>query len=340
VLNPSESKISSIKIDTDFIGEIYSTNTNAPNVTFVNDIDYVEDLTITIVSTQDNEAPQKPVQLSILACLQPPHYFTKGHVDKSELMFTYQERIILYFCFCILCLGTRTTTRVSTISSQSTRSSPLTKTTTTPSYTCEDEIALIPEQLNTDQNSLTPRFFVKPLTPYIPTNLNPGETGISFPASDKAYIIIFPIPSAAIIKSVRLPKTTNVDQIRVMCLDEQDKPIPAQPSDNLPLQITSTLENSPNINVNFPTKVNAVHITLIHTSDNQPPQGVTVEIIICVEPSNTTQQSTVTTSQNTATTSKTATIPPSNYTSSTPCKNIKLLNHAIIFFYYSLTFSM
>jgi hypothetical protein len=136
-----------------------------------------------------------------------------------------------------------------------------------------------------------------------------------------------------------------------MFLDEQDKPIAAQPSDNAPLQITSKLENSPIVNVNFPTKVNAVHITLIHTSDNQPPQGVTVEIMVCVEPLTTTQQYTVTTSQTNVSTSKTVTTPASNYTSQTiittsktvtspgsnntsppSCKKINSLNHAFIVF--------
>lgn len=196
------------------------------------------------------------------------------------------------------------------MSSKSSSSSPSTQTTT-PSYTCEDEIALIPEQINKENSSLIPRYFVQPRTPFNPTDVNPGEIGLSFPSSDKAYIIIFPISPAAIIKSIGLPKTTNVDQIRVMFLDDQDKPIPAQPSDTVPLQITSKLENSPKVNVNFPTKVNAVHITLIHTSDNQPPQGVTVEIMVCIEPTTVTTLATVTTSTSQS-------IP-------TPCKNLKLL---------------
>jgi hypothetical protein len=155
-------------------------------------------------------------------------------------------------------------------------------------YTCEDEIALIYEPTTKDSNSTIPRYFVQPQTPFKPTDINPGETGLTFPSSDKAYIIIFPISPAAMIKSIRLPKTTNVDQIRVMFLDDQDKPIPAQPSDTVPLQITSKVENNPKVNVNFPTKVNAVHITLIHTSDGKPPKGVTVEIIICIEPTTVT----------------------------------------------------
>ena len=195
--------------------------------------------------------------------------------------------------------------------------------TTTLSY-CEDEIALIPEEIN-DNSSLSPRFFVKPQTPYNPTDVNPGETGISFPSSDKAYIIIFPISSAATILSVRLPNTTNVDQMRVMFLDDQDKPISAEPSDNNPLQITSKLEQGPTVYVNLQQKVSAVHVTLIHTSDNQPPRSVTIEIVACIEPLKTTLYTTVKTP-------KTSTIPPSNYTSSNSCENIKSFLYVIIIF--------
>jgi hypothetical protein len=199
---------------------------------------------------------------------------------------------------------------------------------TTPVSYCDDEIALIPEEIN-ENSSLSPRYFVNPQTPYNPTDVNPGETGISFPSSDKAYIIIFPISSAATIKSVRLPKTTNVDQMRVMFLDDQDKPINAEPSDNNPLQITSKVEQGPTVYVNLQQKVSAVHVTLIHTSDNQPPRSVTIEIVACIEPLKTTLKTTL---QTTVKTSRTRTIPPSNYTSSKPCENIKSLPYVIIIF--------
>jgi hypothetical protein len=216
-----------------------------------------------------------------------------------------------------------TTTPRDNISSASASSSPsANKTTllplTTLSSTCQDEIALIPEQINNENSSLIPRYFVNPQTPYNPTDVNPGETGVSFPSSDKAYIVIFPISPVATVKSVRLPKTTNVDQIRVMFLDQDDKPITAQVSNNTPIQITSKVETSPAVNVDLQTKVNAVHITLIHTNDNKPPKGVTIGIVVCVEQSKTTPQNI------TATTPKTRITPATSYTSSTPCKYIIL----------------
>ncbi len=90
MLNPTESKVSSIKVNTEHTDDVVSTDENAPKVTFENDIEYVEDLTITIVS-KDNQPTQKLVKLSILACLQNTSVFTKGAIETtSELMFPYK----------------------------------------------------------------------------------------------------------------------------------------------------------------------------------------------------------------------------------------------------------
>ncbi|CAF0880352.1 unnamed protein product [Rotaria sordida] len=301
VINPSDSKISVIKVATDQTDDKFSTNSNAPTVTFENDIEYVEELTITLNSTKDNMLPENPVKLSILACLQNEFILTKAVIEENTEIVTLPS---------------------DTLSTPA--SSSLLKDITTPQFStapsniCQDDIALIPEQITSENNLLVPRYSVEPRTPYNPIDVNPREIGVSFPSSDKAYIIIFPISPAAVIKSVRLPKTTNVDQMRVLFLDAQDKPIIAQPSDDVPLQITSKLEQSPTINVNLSEKVNAVNITLIHTSNNQPPENVTVEIVICIEPSKTTSKATMTTS-------KTYITPATNYTSLTqpsdsPCK--------------------
>ncbi|CAF3512284.1 unnamed protein product [Rotaria sordida] len=301
VINPSDSKISVIKVATDQTDDKFSTDSNAPTVTFENDIEYVEELTITLNSTKDNMLPENPVKLSILACLQNEFILTKAVIEENTEIVTLPS---------------------DTLSTSA--SSSLLKDITTPQFStapsniCQDDIALIPEQITSENILLVPRYSVEPRTPYNPIDVNPREIGVSFPSSDKAYIIIFPISPAAVIKSVRLPKTTNVDQMRVLFLDAQDKPIIAQPSDDVPLQITSKLEQSPTINVNLSEKVNAVNITLIHTSNNQPPENVTVEIVNCIEPSKTTSKATMTTS-------KTYITPATNYTSLTqpsdsPCK--------------------
>lgn len=187
-----------------------------------------------------------------------------------------------------------------------------TKAPATAPSTCQEEVALIPEQ--NDENTV-PRFLVKPVAPYKPTDVNPRSAGVSFPASEKAFIIIFPLATPAVVRAVRVPEPSNADQVRVMFLDKDDKPISAQPSESTPLQITSAVEKSPRVNVDFAKKVNAVHVTIIHTKDGQPPRAVTVEVIACTEPVKTTSRPPVTTSNK-------PTRPHSNHTSPPkPCKN-------------------
>lgn len=75
-------------ISSDFIDDTFSTDTNAPKITLTNDVDYVKDLTITIVSTKDTKVPPKPVQLSILACIHNTSIHTKGVTElRSEFIF-------------------------------------------------------------------------------------------------------------------------------------------------------------------------------------------------------------------------------------------------------------
>ena len=191
-------------------------------------------------------------------------------------------------------------------------SQPASDAPATPPKVCQQQVVLIPDQ---NDETTVARYFVKPETPYKPTDVNPGSLGVSFPTSDKAYIVIFPLATPAVIRAVRVPEASNVDQIRIMFLDNDDKPLSAQPTDNTPLQLTSTVGKSPRINVDFAKKVKAVHVTLIHTKDGQAPQGVTVEIIACVEPVKTTPRPPVSPS-------KKPTRPHSNHTSPPkPCKN-------------------
>ncbi|CAF2101367.1 unnamed protein product, partial [Rotaria magnacalcarata] len=294
IVNPSESQVSLIKVATDQTNDVFSMNSYAPTVTFENDLEYVGDLTITLLSTRDNMLPENPVKLAILACWSNETFRTKAVVEPTSATTNVSSSLLSTYP-----------------SSNPSKHKTIPDIFTTTSDTCEDDIAVIPDQSNHESNPLIPRYFVQPRTPYQPSNINPGEIGVSFPASDKPYIIIFPMAQIAIIKSVKLPKTTNVDQMRVMFLDAEDKPIMTHPSDQIPLKITSQVATSPKINVQFSTKVNSVHITLLHTSDNQPPQDVTVEIVVCVEP-------TIITPKTNVTEVETHTVPTTNHISSQP----------------------
>ncbi|CAM4910131.1 unnamed protein product [Rotaria socialis] len=294
IVNPSESEVFLMKVATDQTSDVFSMNRDAPTVTFENDLEFVGELTITLLSTRDNMLPENPVKLAILACYTDETFRTKAVVESTPATTNVSSSL----------LSTYPSTNPS-------KHKTIPDVLTTTSDTCEDGIALIPYQSNNENKPLMPRYFIQPRTPYQPSNINPGEIGVSFPASDKPYIIIFPMAPIAIIKSVRLPNTTNVDQIRVMFLDAKDKPIMTHPLDQVPLQITSQVTTSPKINVYLSTKVNSVHITLLHTSDNQPPHDVTVEIVVCVAP-------TITTPTTSVTEVETHTVPTTDHVSSQP----------------------
>ena len=84
VVNPAESKVSAIEVNANGEGEESSTNIDAPAVNFEYDIEYVDDLVITIVSTKDKKLPQKPVKLSILGCVRKASLYTKAVVEDSK----------------------------------------------------------------------------------------------------------------------------------------------------------------------------------------------------------------------------------------------------------------
>ncbi len=87
MLNPSESEISSIKVNTEFNDEAVGTEENALKATFKNDIEYVQELTITIVS-KENIPTERPVKLSILACAQNTTIHIGPPQTQSELLFS------------------------------------------------------------------------------------------------------------------------------------------------------------------------------------------------------------------------------------------------------------
>ena len=143
---------------------------------------------------------------------------------------------------------------------------------------------------------MLPRFYAPPKAPYNPRDVNPLGKGVSFDASDKSYIVIFPIVPASIIQMVQVGPNTNVNRIRVMFLDEHDTPFPAEPGSALPLMISSPEGEKPSVTVKLNKKIHFVHVTLVQTTDRKPPRGVTVEIFICKEPVKTTPRITQQTS--------------------------------------------
>ena len=73
-----------IRVNTYVVDEKTSTNASAPSVVFESDVEGVEELKITIVSTSDRKLPPTGVRLSIMACIVNDHLFTKDDVQSSE----------------------------------------------------------------------------------------------------------------------------------------------------------------------------------------------------------------------------------------------------------------
>ncbi|CAF4316961.1 unnamed protein product, partial [Adineta steineri] len=88
VSNPSESQVSVITVSTDQTEQVSSTNTNAPAVTFENDVEQVTLLIIQVVSTSTKKIPTKSVTLSILACVEKSTIATKGGLETGTTSLT------------------------------------------------------------------------------------------------------------------------------------------------------------------------------------------------------------------------------------------------------------
>ncbi len=93
MLNPSESEISSITVKTEYDNVAVGTEENALKATFEMDEEYVQELTITIAS-KDNKPTQRPVKLSILACVKNTTIRIPPDQTDSELIFLKESRIL------------------------------------------------------------------------------------------------------------------------------------------------------------------------------------------------------------------------------------------------------
>ncbi|CAF0825635.1 unnamed protein product, partial [Didymodactylos carnosus] len=135
-----------------------------------------------------------------------------------------------------------------------------------------------------------PYFFVEPISYLSVDDINPGGSGIQFPKSNKGYIIVVPLSIPSVVKSVVLPGGTNVNQIRVMLLNNNNETI--SDGSGRVFTFTSSKVVNPSVRINLKQKTSAVHITLLTTEGDQPPRNVTVSISACVE-SGTTFETTM-----------------------------------------------
>ena len=76
--------MSKIIVGTDDSDDVASVNPDAPSVTYATNLEFVNEVVITISATKSKQLPTKPVELSILACISKSTVFTKGVFESSE----------------------------------------------------------------------------------------------------------------------------------------------------------------------------------------------------------------------------------------------------------------
>jgi hypothetical protein len=115
----------------------------------------------------------------------------------------------------------------------------------------------------------------------LPSQINPGSSGVNFTQQDASVIIPFPPQITPIVTEVSVPNTnTNVNQITVVITTPNGTIIVKQtsPSD------TNTVDEFPL----EPLPENSTLTITFQTDNGQPPQNVTISVIACYTPSTAT----------------------------------------------------
>jgi hypothetical protein len=117
--------------------------------------------------------------------------------------------------------------------------------------------------------------------PTSPSDLSPGAAGVNFTQPNASVTIPFASGITPIVTEISVPNTnTNVKQITVVIT-----------APNGTVIVTDVSPPGTNAVTNFtvtPLPENSTVTITFQTTDNQPPQNVTISIIACYTPSNAT----------------------------------------------------
>jgi hypothetical protein len=117
--------------------------------------------------------------------------------------------------------------------------------------------------------------------PTSPSDLSPGAAGVNFTQTNASVTIPFASRITPIVTEISIPNTnTNVKQITVVIT-----------ASNGTVIVTDVSPPGTNAVTNFtvtPLPENSTVTITFQTTDNQPPQNVTISIIACYTPSNAT----------------------------------------------------
>ena len=266
-------------------------------------------LVLTIIATTDANAP-KNVTVGIVCCVES--------ITTTVVTTTTTEEEV-----------TSATTTVVPLTTASTETSP--ETTTTIPVCAGEEGMDQPLDIQPEQVS----YSEQPEETSPPGDINPTTTtpGLNFPSENPEINVTLDSPATVTVVYVpkdRPDEPSNVDEFTVVFVypngttSETFTSTPPSPSESsettttipLPSDTVPPSDESPKVilppNFEVPEDTIVV-ITVTSTDDNQPPTGVTVGIIACVEPSATTTPTTSTGE----TTTEAAPVTPGETTAST-----------------------
>ncbi|CAF4890907.1 unnamed protein product, partial [Rotaria magnacalcarata] len=317
VLNPSESRITSINAQTDFdSGPIHSVNTNTPAVVYNPYIADVTELDITIPNTQDNSVPSK-LHLAIYGCTNASIIRTTPQTERTptQALHTTQPSTRS---------GKTTELITETHENSMTFTIVVFRKHTTP-QTAENISSLILskfpgstrircEEMQAVDEAVSKNIIVTPNPLPIGENIKfqpTSQQGVSFGGNDRTPTITVNFGKPAEVHSVTLPRNQtpngNVQQFEVTFYSPDgnkinDKPILSNSSPNKDKTKPAELDSS---QIPSNTPVSRVDITIVSTTDGESPKGVVLDIIACTEATtettNVTPVSTAFTSSSTGT---------------------------------------
>ncbi|CAM4824262.1 unnamed protein product [Rotaria magnacalcarata] len=317
VLNPSESRITSINAQTDFdSGPIHSVNTNTPAVVYNPYVADVTELDITIPNTQDNSVPSK-LHLAIYGCTNASIIGTTPQTERTptQALHTTQPSTRS---------GKTTELITETHENSMTFTIVVFRKHTTP-QTAENISSLILskfpgstrircEEMQVVDEAVSKNIIVTPNPLPIGENIKfqpTSQQGVSFGGNDRTPTITVNFGKPAEVHSVTLPRNQtpngNVQQFEVTFYSPDgnkinDKPILSNSSPNKDKTKPAELDSS---QIPSNTPVSRVDITIVSTTDGESPKGVVLDIIACTEATtettNVTPVSTAFTSSSTGT---------------------------------------
>ncbi|CAF3352616.1 unnamed protein product, partial [Rotaria sp. Silwood2] len=290
-----ESKITSINALTEYdIEPIENANPTNPAVVYNPYLEEVAQLDITILKTKDNSVPSK-VKLGIFGCGEPVKISAKPPLEPTT---THSSGTIVPS---ILPEITTSATSVSEKNGTIATTPQQSAAATTPSNEYISTVTVITssgttrkrcEETQVVNESVSKKITVGPIE--LPKGVNvefqlTSTLGVSFPKENKAPKLTIPLSISIQLISLTLPRDKtpngNVEQFEVTFYSPDGNKINDIPilSNSSPKEDKSKPAELNSKQIPSNTPVSRIEITIIHTTDDESPKGVVLDIKACTE---------------------------------------------------------